>query len=286
MGDTPNRRGNFRGRGGPPRGGQRGGRGGRDGPNRGGRPQQRGGGPRGGFRGGSTVAVRKHPRFEGVYIAHQKGDIIVTRNLVPKQSVYGEKLITVDSEEGPVEYREWNPFRSKIGSCLLIGPETFGIVPGSTVLYLGAASGTTVSHVSDLVGSSGAVYAVEFSHRVGRELVNLAKTRPNIIPIIDDARHPQKYRMLVPAVDVMFADVAQPDQARIFVLNGEYFLKNNGKFLFCIKASCVDSTVPPEHVFAQQKEELTRSQFRVEEAIDLEQHHRGHAMLIGTYRPT
>ena len=46
----------------------------------------------------------------------------------------------------------------------------------------------------------------------GRDLVNMAKNRPNVIPIIEDARHPQKYRMLVPMIDAVFADVAQPDQ--------------------------------------------------------------------------
>ena len=81
-------------------------------------------------------------------------------------------------------------------------------------MYLGAASGTTVSHVSDMVGPTGVVYAVEFSHRPGRELINMAKSRPNIIPIIEDARHPLKYRMLVGMVDCIFADVAQPDQVR------------------------------------------------------------------------
>ena len=82
------------------------------------------------------------------------------------------------------------------------------------MLYLGAASGTTVSHVSDIVGPTGIVYAVEFSHRSGRDLVNMAKKRTNIIPIIEDARHPQRYRMLVGMVDTIFADVAQPDQVR------------------------------------------------------------------------
>jgi rRNA 2'-O-methyltransferase fibrillarin len=77
------------------------------------------------------------------------------------------------------------------------------------VLYLGAASGTSVSHVADIVGETGVVYAVEFSHRSGRDLINMAKKRTNVIPIIEDARHPQKYRMLVDMVDVIFADVAQ-----------------------------------------------------------------------------
>ena len=58
----------------------------------------------------------------------------------------------------------------------------------------------------------GLVYAVEFSHRSGRDLVNMAKKRTNVIPIIEDARHPARYRMLVGMVDVIFSDVAQPDQ--------------------------------------------------------------------------
>merc|ERR1711972_730117 len=99
---------------------------------------------------------------------------------------------------------------------------------GSKVLYLGAASGTTVSHVSDVVGPEGMVYAVEFSHRSGRDLLNVAKKRTNIIPIIEDARHPLKYRMLVGMVDSVFADVAQPDQARIVALNAQKFLKGEG----------------------------------------------------------
>jgi rRNA 2'-O-methyltransferase fibrillarin len=107
-----------------------------------------------------------------------------------------------------IEYRVWNPFRSKLAAAIVGGVENVYIQPGSKVLYLGAASGTTVSHVADLVGPEGAVYAVEFSKRSGRDLVNMAKKRTNVIPIIEDARHPQKYRMLVPMCDVVFADVA------------------------------------------------------------------------------
>ena len=83
----------------------------------------------------------------------------------------------------------------------------------------------------------GLVYAVEFSHRSGRDLINVAKKRTNIIPIIEDARHPHKYRMLVGMVDTIFADVAQPDQARIVALNAQYFLKNGGHFVISIKVS-------------------------------------------------
>ena len=96
------------------------------------------------------------------------------------------------------------------------------------------------------------VYAVEFSHRSGRDLINMAKNRTNIIPIIEDARHPLKYRMLVGMVDTVFADVAQPDQARIVALNSHYFLKNKGHFVISIKANCIDSTAAPEAVFAKE----------------------------------
>ena len=76
--------------------------------------------------------------------------------------------------------------------------------PGAKVLYLGAASGTSVSHVSDIVGPTGTVFAVEFSHRSGRDLISMATHRTNVIPIIEDARHPLRYRMLVSMVDVIF----------------------------------------------------------------------------------
>ena len=119
-------------------------------------------------------------------------------------------------------------------------------------MYLGAASGSSVSHVSDVVGPEGVVYAVEFSHRSGRDLIGMAKKRTNVIPIVEDARHPQKYLMLVQMVDVIFADVAQPDQARIIALNAHHFLKNGGAIVISIKANCIDSTAPAAQVFASE----------------------------------
>jgi len=156
--------------------------------------------------------------------------------------------------------------------------------PGSKVLYLGAASGTSVSHVSDLVGETGCVYAVEFSHRSGRDLINVAKKRTNIIPIIEDARHPHKYRMLVGMVDCVFADVAQPDQARIVALNAHLFLKNEGHCVISVKANCIDSTAPAEHVFAQEVVKLKAEQFKPLEQLTLEPYERDHAVVIARYR--
>jgi rRNA 2'-O-methyltransferase fibrillarin len=147
---------------------------------------------RGGIGGGAQVIVEPHDRFPGVFILRGKDDALLTKNMVPGESVYNEKRVSVDNKATgeKTEYRVWNPFRSKLAAAIVGGVENIFMKPGSKVLYLGAASGTTVSHVSDLVGPEGVVYAVEFSKRSGRDLVNMAKKRPNIVPIIEDARHP------------------------------------------------------------------------------------------------
>ncbi|KAL0078715.1 rRNA 2'-O-methyltransferase fibrillarin [Phycomyces blakesleeanus] len=266
-------RGGFGGRGGG-RGAPRGGRGGA----RGGR-----GGASGGARGGAKVIIEPH-RHEGIFVARGKEDLLVTKNLVPGESVYGEKRISVEGAEGTkIEYRVWNPFRSKIAAAVLGGIDHLHIAPGKKVLYLGAASGTSVSHVADVVGPQGAVYAVEFSHRSGRDLINMAKKRTNVVPIIEDARHPHKYRMLVPMVDVIFADVAQPDQARIITLNAHHFLKNDGHIVISIKASCIDSTVDAATVFAREVKKLQEERVKPQEQLTLEPYERDHAVVVGKY---
>jgi len=234
--------------------------------------------------GGAKVVVEPH-RHEGVFIVRGKEDSLVTRNFVPGKTVYNEKLVKVDGEDGAkIEYRVWNPFRSKLAAAIVGGIENVWIAPGCKVLYLGAASGTSVSHVSDIVGPTGMVYAVEFSHRSGRDLINMAKNRTNIIPIIEDARHPLKYRMLVGMVDTIFADVAQPDQARIVALNAHYFLKVGGHFVISIKANCIDSTAAPEAVFAKERDKLTEENLKPKEQLTLEPYERDHAVVVGTYR--
>ncbi|CAI2177308.1 440_t:CDS:2 [Funneliformis geosporum] len=267
--------GGFRGAGGGrgARGGSRGGSG-------------RGGGKpsfRGGAKGGSKVIIEPH-RHPGVFIARGKEDLLVTKNLVSGESVYGEKRITVEgSDSVKIEYRVWNPFRSKLAAGILGGIDHIYIAPGKKVLYLGAASGTTVSHVADIVGPEGVVYAVEFSHRSGRDLINVAKKRTNVIPIIEDARHPHKYRMLVNMVDVIFADVAQPDQARIIALNAHHFLKNNSHIVISIKANCIDSTVEASTVFAREVKKLQEEHIKPLEQLTLEPYERDHALVVGRY---
>ncbi|KAH8815663.1 fibrillarin [Xylogone sp. PMI_703] len=279
------------GRGGPARGGRGGGRGGGGGR---GAPRGRGGrgGPKGGAKGGAKVIIEPH-RHAGIFVARGKEDMLVTKNLTPGESVYGEKRIAVETPGAPnedgtpgttkVEYRVWNPFRSKLAAGVLGGLDEIFIKPGAKVLYLGAASGTSVSHVADIVGPTGTVYAVEFSHRSGRDLINMATHRTNVIPIVEDARHPLRYRMLVPIVDVIFADVAQPDQARIVGLNAHLFLKVGGGVVVSVKANCIDSTAAPEAVFAREVQKMREERIKPMEQLTLEPFERDHCMVVGRY---
>ena len=219
-----------------------------------------------------------------------KEDYLLTKNLTPGESVYGEKRISVESSAQPTalangangdapatktEYRVWNPFRSKLAAGILGGLDDIFIRPGAKVLYLGAASGTSVSHVADIVGPQGTVFAVEFSHRSGRDLINMATHRTNVIPIIEDARHPLRYRMLVSMVDVIFADVAQPDQARIVGLNAHLYLKVGGGVVVSVKANCIDSTAAPEAVFAREVQKMKEERIKPIEQLTLEPFERG-----------
>lgn len=113
----------------------------------------------------------------------------------------------------------------------------------------------------------------------------MAKKRTNVIPIIEDARHPHKYRMLVGMVDVVFADVAQPDQARIIALNSHMFLKATGHIVISIKANCIDSTVDAATVFAREIKKLVEEKIKPQEQLTLEPYERDHALVVGVYRP-
>ena len=253
----------------------------------GGRGRGRGGGRgrgRGGFRGGAKVVVKPYIH-KGVYIMQDKNDAILTKSLAPGESVYGEKRVTVEENNQKIEYRVWNPYRSKIGAFIVAGVNILGFAPGSKVLYLGAASGTTCSHVADVIGEEGVIYGVEFSARCGRDLIAMAKKRTNVVPIIEDARKPWNYRFIVEMVDFVFADVAQPDQARIIALNCKHYLKNGGVFMIAIKASCIDSTQPPKVVFQGEIDKLKKLGLTPKKFITLDPYQKDHCMIVGYFRP-
>jgi len=213
--------------------------------------------------------------FPGVF---RKGKRIFTENLRPGQKVYGEDLLKEDGKE----YREWIPYRSKLAAAILKGLKTFPFKKGTTILYLGASTGTTVSHLSDIVGKEGVIYAVEFSERMMRELLDLCEKRPNIIPILADARKPKEYDW-VGEVDVVYEDLAQPDQTRILIKNAEMFLKPGGEFLIAIKARSVDVTEDPKKIYKESKDELSE-RFEVIQLIELEPYEKDHCIILGRSR--
>uniref|UniRef100_H3B3Q4 rRNA 2'-O-methyltransferase fibrillarin n=1 Tax=Latimeria chalumnae TaxID=7897 RepID=H3B3Q4_LATCH len=263
------------------RGTPRGGRGGRGGG--GGRGGFKSPGGRGGFKGGKKVVVEPH-RHEGVFICRGKEDALVTKNMVPGESVYGEKRMAVEAlGKGFDKNLKLRGEKNKLGGSIFLLLERiffflkkilFGLVCRLVFLLL----------MRDVILQEGLVYAVEFSHRSGRDLINVAKKRTNIIPIIEDARHPHKYRMLVGMVDVVFADVAQPDQTRIVALNSHNFLRNGGHFVISIKANCIDSTAAPEAVFAAEVKKMQQENMKPQEQLTLEPYERDHAVVVGIYR--
>ncbi|MBW3003591.1 fibrillarin-like rRNA/tRNA 2'-O-methyltransferase [Candidatus Woesearchaeota archaeon] len=193
-------------------------------------------------------------KFPGILEIVKKGrKSIFTRNLAPGKTVYAEKLVKIKG----VEYREWNPRRSKLGAAIVKGIPTTGIKEDSIVLYLGAASGTTVSHVSDIV-TKGFVFAVDFAPRVVRDLVFVADERKNIAPILADANKPETYFHRVTQADMVFQDIAQKNQTEIFLKNINMYLKDDGIAILALKARSVDVTKKPKAIFSQVKRELEK----------------------------
>ena len=203
-----------------------------------------------------------------------------TRNLVPGTRVYGEALIT----ERGAEWRIWDPYRSKLAAAVLKGLARLPISRGSSVLYLGASTGTTVSHVSDIVGSGGRVFAVEHASRVARELLErVASHRPNVTPVVQDARAPHEYFSVYGKVDVVYSDIAQPDQTDIAISNCHAHLRPQGRLVLIIKARSIDVTDSPSSVIASEISKLTDA-FDVEESIGLEPYDRDHALAVAQMR--
>ncbi len=226
------------------------------------------------------IEVKPHEKFPGIFLVKDMGSIsLATENLARGHSVYGEQLVELDKE-----YRIWNPYKSKLAAAILKGLQKIPFKPGDKVLYLGAATGTTVSLVSDILGPEGTIYAVEFSSRQARELItNVASLRRNVIPIITDARFPQKYHHLLDEVDAIYCDVAQPEQARILADNANFYLKNEGGALLAVKARSIDSTRDPKKIYAQEANVLRNRGFRVERTIQLQPYDKAHAMILAYY---
>ncbi|MGA9621012.1 MAG: fibrillarin-like rRNA/tRNA 2'-O-methyltransferase [Methanoregula sp.] len=196
------------------------------------------------------------------------GEVLVSKG---EGGVYGERML-----DG---YRVWDPYRSKLAALYLVGtcPE---LKPDMKVLYLGAANGTTVSHVADYVE---VVYAVEFASRPMQDLLEVARRRKNIMPILADASSPEHYAPLVETVDLLYQDVAQPDQAAIVIRNS-IFLKTGGHLILMLKTRSVDIRKKPELVFQDTLDILMSSGITICESTWLAPYHQDHAAIVCTIK--
>ncbi|MCS7123918.1 MAG: fibrillarin-like rRNA/tRNA 2'-O-methyltransferase [Candidatus Bathyarchaeota archaeon] len=230
------------------------------------------------------MQVKLHPEFPQIYVAvlDDGTERLATRNLAPGRTVYGEKLVRFEG----VEYRLWDPFRSKLAAAILKGIKTVPIEPGHQVLYLGAASGTTASHVSDIVGERGHVYCVEFAARALRELLNnVCPYRLNMTPILEDARFPERYAPFIRGkVDDIYCDIAQPEQAKILADNADLYLKNGGWIMLAVKAQSIDVTKEPSEVYRRELKVLESRGFKIVDVVHLEPYDKAHVMIVAKFK--
>lgn len=190
-------------------------------------------------------------------------------------STRGEPVYGEPTEDG---WRAWDARRSKLGAMLAKGLDT-GLAGGEAVLYLGAAAGTTVSHVADFAGPT---YAVEFAARPARDLLDAAEPRRNLFPLLKDARKPESYAHVVEPVDVVVQDVATRGQARVANANAA-FLAEGGILLAAIKARSEDVSADPRSVFERELDSL-RETYEVVATERLEPFHDDHLGVVARKR--
>lgn len=212
-------------------------------------------------------------KFPGVYVIDGR---LGTKNIDAGRSVYGEKLVRLES----AEYRLWNPTRSKLAAAIVNGLKETHMKKDSKILYIGAASGTTASHVSD-IASGGVVFCVEFAPRVFIKLLDICRSRKNMIPVFENAEQPQRYLSLVESCDLVYQDVAQPRQAEILIENSRYYLRKKGVIMLAIKARSIDSRRKPEEIFKEEIRKLENAGFEVTDSVRLEPYEDDHMLVVG-----
>ena len=222
-----------------------------------------------------AISISSH-QLQGIFRSDDgRKQLLYTKNLVPGMQVYGEKLVQYGGEE----YREWDVRKSKLGAAVAKGISQIGIKPGSLVLYLGCASGTSASHVSDIVGREGAVFAVDAAPRSLRDIVPVCAARKNMSPILADAHYPEQYAHRVLQCDVVFQDIAQKDQAEIFLRNCKLFLQQGGFGLLSVKAKSIDITKNPKHLFEMVKQKVEKEMILVDHR-NLEPFEQDHCLFV------
>lgn len=224
----------------------------------------------------SDTNIRAHPKFSNIYISGVPHNLkLYSKNLIPGNKVYGERLITFKGEE----YREWDPFRSKLAAMILERPSLEFLTKNLHCLYLGASTGTTISHLSDVV-YDGVIYGVEFAERSMRQLIQNTDKRMNIVPILSDANFPESYaKSIFTPIDLIYQDIAQPNQAQIAIENCNYYLKKNGFLILAIKSQSIDSVQKSEKIYIQEKKTLEKAGYVVIDNINIHKYAANHIIL-------
>jgi len=203
---------------------------------------------------------------------------LATQNLVPGNQVYNEKLV----QHKGSEYRIWNPFRSKLAAAIMNDLKNFPFNQKSDILYLGVSTGTTISHISDIVNQGGTIFGIEHASRVARDFLDrVASHRKNIVPIIQDARRPEEFFSVYKKVDIVYVDIAQPDQTNIAIENCKLYLKSGGYLFLVIKTRSIDVVKDPKKVIKDEIKKLD-TMFEIKQTIDLHPYDKDHAMVIAT----
>jgi fibrillarin-like pre-rRNA processing protein len=213
--------------------------------------------------------------FEVYKLKRGKQDVFATKSIAPGHLVYGEDIIKQDG----CEYRVWDPWKSKLGAAIVKGSPNIGLRRGDVVLYLGCSTGTTVSHVSDIVGNEGLVFAVDSSARVLRDLVYLSERRKNICPILCDANNSDELKKRICMVDYIFQDIAQRDQAKIFLKNCKKFLRDEGYAVLAVKARSVNVSLKPKDVFKDVREAISKDLVVIDNR-KLQPHQKDHILYV------
>ena len=224
-----------------------------------------------------SITIRPHPKYKNVWISGTSNNLkLYTENLIPGVRVYGERLINFKG----IEYREWDQYRSKLAALILKNPEIDILTDLTSCLYLGASSGTTISHFSDLI-PNGVIFGVEFAERSIRQLIQNTSERQNVVPILGDANFPENYaNSIFKKVDLVYQDVAQPNQAEIAIKNCNYYLKDKAYLVFAIKSQSIDSVKRSEKVYSQEKRILEEGGFNIIESINIHKYAANHLILI------
>ena len=200
-----------------------------------------------------------------------------TINPVKGFKVYNERIVKKSGKE----YRSWNPYRSKLAAGLL-NKLSFDIKQSDNVLYLGAATGTTVSHISD-IAEKGTIYAVESAPVSMKKLLNICDKRKNIIPISEDAFHPDRYSMLVSNVDIVYQDISQRNQSDIFIKNVNRYLKKDGFGIIMVKARSIDVSLKPKKAYEQVCSDLEKNNLKIKQNVDLSPFEKDHAAILVSF---